>query len=250
MSTWVLLRGLVREQRHWGKFPSILQQEFPDDHIVTLDLPGNGTLYREASPTRIEDMAQFCRTELAQRGLPPPYRVLALSLGAMVAVAWCEQHTEEIEACVLINTSLRPFSPFYRRLRPHNYLKIIGALFSSVARREQLILQLTTNQSAKRESPLADWIAWQQEFPVSRSNAARQLLAAMRFRAPLQKPHPPTLVLGSKEDRLVDNHCSRRLVEQWQTASAFHTNAGHDLPFDDGAWIASSIKAWLVAASL
>ena len=247
MTTWVLLRGLVREQRHWGKFPAEFQREFPDADLVTLDLPGNGTLYREPSTTSIEQMAQFCRRELARRGLPPPYRVLALSLGAMVAVAWSVQHPGEIDACVLINTSLRPFNPFYRRLRPHNYLQLIGVLYRNVAQRERLILQLTSNKQDALDAVLDDWVAYQREFPVSRRNAMRQLVAAMRYRAPRRAPPTPILVLGSDHDRLVDNRCSRQLARQWQTDSAFHPTAGHDLPLDDGPWIARAVKSWLAA---
>lgn len=247
MTTWVLLRGLVREQRHWGKFPAAFQREFPDAALVTLDLPGNGALFREPSATGIEQMAQFCRRELARRGLPPPYRLLALSLGAMVAVAWSVRHPDEIDACVLINTSLRPFNPFYRRLRPHNYLQLIGVLYRNIAQRERLILQLTSNKQDAQDAALDDWIAYQREFPVSRRNAMRQLLAAMRYRAPHRAPPTPILVLGSTHDRLVDNRCSQQLVRQWQTDSAFHPTAGHDLPLDDGPWIARTVKSWLAA---
>lgn len=245
MTTWVLLRGLVREKRHWGTFPADFQQEFADAEIVTLDLPGNGELYQKPSPTRIEEMAQFCRAELIRRGLPPPYCLLALSLGAMVAVAWCAQHPDEVDACVLINTSLRPFNPFYRRLRPHNYMRLIGALYGGIAQRERLILQLTSRRGNGQDAIIDAWVAFQREFPVSRRNAIRQLLAAMRYRAPFDKPKTPILVLGSTRDRLVDNRCSRQLVQQWQTDSAFHPTAGHDLPLDDGPWIARSVKAWL-----
>ena len=247
MTTWVLLRGLVRERRHWGKFPADFQGEFPNADIVALDLPGNGTLYREPSPTSVEEMAQFCRQELTRRGLPPPYRLLALSLGAMVAVAWSVQHPQEVEACVLINTSLRPLNPFYRRLRPHNYLKLIGMLYRDLAWRERVILQLTSCRADIYAAVVDDWIAFQREFPVSRRNAMRQLLAAMHYVAPRSKPPTPILVLGSTQDRLVDSRCSRQLVQQWQTESAFHPTGGHDLPLDDGPWIARSVKAWLTA---
>ena len=250
MTTWVFLRGLIREQRHWGQFPVQFQHEFPNVNVVTLDLPGNGTLYREPSPTRVEDMAQFCRQELLRHGLPPPYRLLALSLGAMVAVAWSALHPDEIDACVLINTSLRPFNPFYRRLRPHNYLKLIGSLYRDLAWRERLILQLTSNREESQDALVEDWIRFQHEFPVSRRNALRQLLAAMGYRAPRSKPPASMLVLGSSQDRLVDNRCSQQLVQQWQADSAFHPTAGHDLPLDDGPWIARTVKAWLASKEI
>ncbi|MFI4940655.1 MAG: alpha/beta fold hydrolase [Burkholderiales bacterium] len=251
MTTWVFLRGLVREKRHWGHFPADFQREMADADIVMLDLPGNGTLYKEPSPTRIEDMTEYCRQELAARGLMPPYRLLALSMGAMVAVAWCTQHPEEINACVLINTSLRPFSPFYRRLRPRNYLKMIGSiLHNDVQQRERLILQLTSRRGASQAALADEWTAFQREFPVSRRNALRQLFAAMRYRAPLRKPQPPILVLGSLQDRLVNNCCSRSLVHRWHAESAFHPVAGHDLPLDDGPWVARQVHAWLASEEI
>jgi pimeloyl-ACP methyl ester carboxylesterase len=248
MSTWVLLRGLVREQRHWANFPEELRRRLPGAEIVTLDLPGNGTQHLATSPTRVEDMAEYCRQELKRRGLPPPYHLLALSLGAMVATAWCTRYPQEIAACVLINTSLRPFSPFYRRLRPHNYTKMLGAALSNdLERRERLILQLTSNRPDVQTGHLADWGAYQREFPVSRRNALRQLVAAIRFRAPLAKPPVPILVLGSTKDRLVNAYCSRKLARQWNVEAIFHPQAGHDLPLDDGPWVAQQVSAWLAS---
>jgi pimeloyl-ACP methyl ester carboxylesterase len=245
MTTWVFLRGLMREQRHWGRFPADFHREIGDAKIVTLDLPGNGVLYREASPTRIEEMAQYCREELAARQLAPPYHMLALSLGAMVAVAWCAQHADEIGACVLINTSLRPFSPFYRRLRPQNYLKLLRSLHTDLKQREQLILHLTSCHGNAQIALADEWVSFQREFPVSRRNVLRQLYAAARFVAPLRKPQPPILVLGSLQDRLVDTRCSQSLVHHWHTDSAFHPQAGHDLPLDDGPWVARQVRTWL-----
>lgn len=244
MITWVLLRGLVREQRHWGDFPKLLQAAFPEATIVTLDLPGNGSLVRETSPTTVEDMAEFCRAELYRRGIAPPYNLLALSLGAMVAVAWNCIAPGEVAGSVLINTSLRPFSPFYRRLKPHNYGKLLRCLKAEAAEREKLILEMTSNDGAAQAAVLKDWIAYQQDAPVSPQNALRQLWAAMRFRARRCKPCTRLLILGSTADGLVDNACSRRLACLWHAEAAFHPSAGHDLPLDDGPWIVEQVKRW------
>jgi len=76
MTTWVLLRGLAREARHWGDFPAVFRNEFPDADILTPDLPGNGRRFEEPSPTRVADM---------------------------VAVDWAARHPEECRAAVLIS---------------------------------------------------------------------------------------------------------------------------------------------------
>ena len=250
MNTWVLLRGLTREARHWGDFPTLLRGTIPDADIVALDLPGNGSLHKMASSLSVEAMAEYCRSELKKRGLKPPYRLLAMSLGAMVAVAWAAEQPQEIAASVLINTSLRPFSPFYERLRPRNYSAILKRAFlGGVSAREELILRLTSNRnhSEKRKDVLAAWISYRREYPVSNRNALRQLLAASRYRAPVSKPAVPMLILASTSDALVDPRCSRRLARGWQAEMIEHATAGHDLPLDDGPWVAEQIRDWLSA---
>ena len=79
--------------------------------MIAIDLPGNGALHQRDSPTRVEAMAEHCRATLASLGVAPPYSLLAMSLGAMVAVAWANAHPQELARCVLINTSLRPSAP-------------------------------------------------------------------------------------------------------------------------------------------
>ena len=121
MQTWLLLRGLTRESRHWGDFLGQFQQALPGTQIMALDLPGNGHLNQQRSPLRIQDMVAHCRAQLASQNITLPYNILAMSMGAMVAVAWSDMYPREVTAQVLINTSMRPFSPFYHRLLPANY---------------------------------------------------------------------------------------------------------------------------------
>ena len=252
MTTWVLLRGLMRETRHWGEFPELLCETDEDDAtgLVTLDLPGNGSRHQLRSPLRIAQMTDDCRDQLRQRGIAPPYRLLGLSLGAMVAVDWCTRFPGELQASVLINTSLRPFSPFYHRLRPDNYWTLCAlALRRDAARQERHILRLTSRDggaySDRQLHILREWIGYRQQYPVTGGNVVRQLLAAMRFRAPRCKPQVPLLILASFGDRLVDPRCSQRLAACWHTTLIMHPDAGHDLPLDDGHWVAVHIHDWL-----
>ena len=43
----------------------------------------------------------------------------------------------------------------------------------------------------------------------------------------------------------IHNDVERRLAAQWATAFAEHPTAGHDLPLDDGAWVARQVGDWL-----
>ncbi|WP_219135350.1 alpha/beta fold hydrolase [Janthinobacterium sp. UMAB-60] len=245
--TWILLRGLMREQRHWGEFPASLARALPGARIITPDLPGNGERHAMNSPTRVAEMVEFCRQDLSARGIAPPYHLLALSLGGMVAVEWASRYPQEIARCVLINTSMRPFSPFYRRLRWQNYGALLRQLLAGDQRsQEALILRLTSRRHAGgNPALLADWLSYQQEYPVSRRNALRQLQSAARYRAPDRRPAMPVLVMAGALDQLVDHRCSQQLAQAWDAACMLHPDAGHDLPLDDGDWVADTLVQWL-----
>ena len=248
MSTWVLLRGLMRESRHWGAFPEQLRRTLPEARVVTLDLPGNGMLNQGRSPVRVASMAEHCRDSLRALGCEPPYHLLALSLGGMVAVAWEHRYPQEIAAAVLLSTSMRPYNPFYQRLRPANYPALLGmALGRRDPRRdERLILRLTSSGGIEAQSTvLRAWITYARECPVSRANALRQLWAAARFSAPAAPRPGRFLLLAGARDRLVHPDCSAQLARAWNAPLAVHAQAGHDLPLDAADWVAARIRDWV-----
>jgi pimeloyl-ACP methyl ester carboxylesterase len=252
MSHWILLRGLTREARHWGSFPETLGRAIPDARLLAPDLPGNGTLCAQPSPLRVEAMAEAIRSDLMAQGIAPPYHLLAMSLGAMVAIAWAARHPDEIAGAVLINTSLRRFSPFHRRLKPGNYPRLLRLALcrGSDREREQAIFALTSRQAAatpRADEVIGNWLAYRRQHPVTLANALRQLIAALRYRAPAARPPVPLLILASRRDALVDSACSRQLAQHWQAPLAVHPDAGHDLPLDDGAWVAQQIGRWLAS---
>ena len=248
MSCWVLLRGLMREARHWGDFPNYFQHTLGAEQVVTLDFPGNGSLYAQASPRSVSEMANYCRAQLNELGIKPPYQVLALSLGAMVAVDWSTRHPSEFERLVLINTSLAPLNPFYYRLRPRNYPSLLRIfIHGSIRERESLILRLTSMRELTQQqaSTLLDhWETYARECPVTRANFLRQLYAAITFRASPTAPLVPLLLLAGQQDQLVNVKCSIELSNRWGAPIKLHPTAGHDLPLDDSEWVARQVKDW------
>ena len=246
--TWVLLRGLTRERRHWGPVPDMLRAACPGVSVLTPDLPGNGSLHTERSATRVGAMVEAIRRQLREQGVAMPVHLLALSLGGMVAVDWAARWPAEVAGAVLVNTSMRPFSAFQQRLLPANYPALARLALGGGAgprAREQAVLRLTSARPADHQALLDDWAAWRVERPVSPSNALRQLLAAARFRVPAQPPAVPLLVLASAGDRLVDPACSRRLAAAWGLPLAEHPLAGHDLPLDEPQWVVEQVTRWL-----
>ncbi|MCX7156721.1 MAG: alpha/beta hydrolase [Rhodocyclales bacterium] len=247
MTTWILLRGLTRESRHWGRFPQHLGDAFDGARVICFDLPGNGKLNGLASPRSVEAMADYCHAELSNLGILSPCRVLAMSLGAMVAVAWADRYPGDIGAAVLISTSLRPFSPFYRRLRPANYPRLLRLFGPKPSDRklEASILETTTRLVPDPAVVMEQWLQWRRENPVSPRNVLSQLLAAARYRAPRKRPVERLLLLAGARDALVDPRCSLQLAAVWEARIAVHPEAGHDLPLDDEAWVLAQIGLWL-----
>jgi pimeloyl-ACP methyl ester carboxylesterase len=244
MTPWILLRGLAREGRHWGDFTRVFEGAFRDSKVVVLDIPGNGSRNAETSPVTIDGMVEACRRQLASMDVKPPYGLLAISLGGMISVQWSVTYPQEVQAQVLINTSMRPFSPFYRRLQPRNYFTVLRLLSAGedAVVREAHILRMTTRNP--HSGVVSEWVRIQVDRPVSRVNAARQLLAAARFKAPLAAPLTRTLVLASERDGLVSFQCSVAISKQWDCCLYLHQTAGHDLPLDDPVWVVGQVERW------
>jgi len=245
VKTWVLLRGLTREHRHWEDFPEKLQRCFPGTQVITPDLPGNGDHADVISPSSIRDMMLFLRKDIASTIASGPVHIIALSMGAMVAIEWMKSYPQECAASVLINTSLKGISPFYHRLRPENYYRILYSLLAGNSDgREKTILQMTSNIYPNTEQLLQRWVFYAEENTVLPANALRQLLAASRYRSPRVKPDVPILLLSSKNDKLVNSKSSVSLAQNWLLPIETHLLAGHDLPLDDGDWVCQKIDHW------
>ena len=243
----LLIRGLSREQRHWGQFRPMLADALTNP-VLSFDFAGCGGLYRQQSPCSISALRQSVRLQLQQASeFNGKVHLVAISLGAMLAVDWAAQHPQEVASLTLINTSARSLSPFYQRLHWRNYAAILGGIFMSAAEREQLILRLTSATPALHQGALINWQLWQQQRPVSRLNALRQLWAASRFNVP-PAPGCPALLLSSLGDKLVSPQCTAALARYWQVPHIQHTWAGHDLPLDDANWLVTQLAAFIDTA--
>jgi pimeloyl-ACP methyl ester carboxylesterase len=214
----------------------------PADHVVTPELPGNGARHGERSPLRVGGMTAALR---AQVDAAPPYVLVALSLGGMVALDWASRHPQEVAACVLINSSFGGVSPWWHRLRPRSYPSLLRLASPGVSlqAREEGVLRLTSRRGS---DPLVirAWVELARRHPVARSNLLRQLFAAARFRVPSNPPSLPLVLLASERDALVSVRCSQALANRWRVPLRLHPDAGHDLPLDDPGWLLQELRAW------
>jgi pimeloyl-ACP methyl ester carboxylesterase len=249
-ATWVLLRGLSRQSGHWGVFPEHLLRELcglqPSSRLLMLDLPGTGTLRRQASPTQVAAIVDACRAELQRLDVKGPVSLMGMSLGAAVLTDWASRYPNEVESGVLINPALRPFSEVFRKSRSLNYLGLALLSLSrfSARMREERVLSLTT-RLLPTAAVIDRWLELQRQHPLGVRNTARQLLASIRYRASRTRPAAPMLLVCSKADRLVDWRCSQAMSRAWGAPLRLHTQAGHDLPLDDPQWVARVVAEWL-----
>ncbi|TFZ08038.1 alpha/beta fold hydrolase [Ramlibacter humi] len=236
MRRWLLLRGLARESGHWGGFASALARR-TGEPVRCLDLPGNGELWRERSPATVA-ATLACMRRSWSAGEEPTV-VVAMSLGAMVALEWARTAPQELAGCVLINTSAGGASWPWQRLQPHNW-PVLGRLALpglNAVEREQRVLRMTSARSESHAGAARGWAVLARQHPVAPGNAVRQLWAAARWSAPRQAPAVPIVLLASQGDRLVSPECSRRLAARWSLPLKLHPWAGHDLPLDDPLWV-------------
>lgn len=230
---WILLRGLVREARHWGDFPRRLADRLGAS-VYCLDLPGNGRHHARRSPLSIGAMLDQMHEEIS---LEAPVYLLGLSMGGLVAAEWASRYPDELAGLVLINSSSAGLSPPWQRLRPGALPSILGALCLPRTQREAVLYRLTCARQDDLRLTLSRWVGYAREYPVSRRNFLRQLCAAARYRVPDVISRSPALILSSCGDRMVDPGCSRALARHWQCRAHEHPWAGHDLPHDDPDWL-------------
>ncbi|GAA4104374.1 alpha/beta hydrolase [Zhongshania borealis] len=234
---WVFLRGLGREQAHWGDFIDRCATQL-NWQCHCIDLPGFGSEHQRPSPTRI----QTIREDVAQR-LPAtlnngtPFGIVALSLGGMVALDWLANNPEQIAKVILINTSTGD-CPLFQRLKLSALPRAIGALLApSIIARERATIAMVSNRHSRDPSLLAIWCKISKLRPVSRINVLRQLLAASRYRAPATLASTSHLLISSQADRMVSYRCSEFLASKYAWPITLHNSAGHDLPVDDAEWL-------------
>jgi pimeloyl-ACP methyl ester carboxylesterase len=244
-TTWVLLRGLARDSRHWESFPSRLAVALgAGARVLTLDLPGNGSLRGQRSPATVAAMVESYREQL-----PKGERVhlLGLSLGAMVAIEWAHRYPREVASLIAVNGSAA-ISPPWQRMRPGAAWALASAMlpWRSPQSREEIVARICSN-GAGHHAVASRWARYACEDRTSARNAARQLLAAVRYRLPEARPDAPALAIASTSDRLVSVECSIAIARRWNWPLLLHPTAGHELALDDPGWLARQCAGWHAA---
>lgn len=244
---WLLLRGLAREQRHWGGFPELLRSRLPGSKITCLDLPGAGTESARPSPTDLDAIVEDLRSRWsgAAAGGEKPWGVIGISLGGMAALRWCDRYPGDFERAVVINSSAQNLSPPWERIRSQTLVAALPLLLErNPLKREEKILALTTAlQGDKLPQVAIEWARIGAETRMRPKAVLSQLIAALGFRAPASV-RARLLFVAGMGDRFTSPRCSQRLSERLGAPLVTHPAAGHDLPLDSPDWLSSEIARW------
>lgn len=241
MATVVLIRGLMRDKRHWADFSHLLQNRLPVGHqVLSLDTLGNGDLASCVSPLNIDDYAKALLIRL-RRAISGDCYIVGLSMGAMIALQMASLQGESvsatseirIKAVALLNASAANLSPCYHRFR-------LGAVLSAFPKRakghnvsalEALIIALTSVTQHRNLHLARQWTRYRAQVSTSFTNVLRQLWASSQFTCPSRITVPIILVCG-EQDKLVSPSCSRKLARYYQSKLVKVEHAGHDLSLD------------------
>lgn len=242
----ILLRGLARETAHWLHFPQQLQHTLGGDwKIHCIDFPGCGIHYQQQALDSIPQMTNYARMQLATLQVSQPVYVIGISMGGMIALNWAQQFPAQVAGVALINTSAGD-QPLHWRLRPHAWPTMIAALLLPTHWRERLVLRAVSNDRADFHTHLQQWLAIQQQRPVTRTTILTMLGAAARFR-PQSSCKVAGLVIASEGDRFVSCNASKDLAQRFNWPLQLHPDAGHDLPMDAPGWLGTALASWLTA---
>ncbi len=243
----ILLRGLVREKRHWGDFPERLKQHLPHVRILTPEIPGVGKFVDRVSPDTMDEMIHFMRKDIEPELRDSDNVIVAMSLGGMLAKRWSELYPQDFKQMILVNTSFAGITPLFKRLQPMTLLKFVKIFLTpTVEGREKSIVRLTSARKDKHHHVAKSWIEIQNDAPVSRKSFVNQIKAAMNFKPSKERPTPALTWLAAKGDRLCHYESSVRLQKLWGGNLKLHPTAGHDLSIDDPDWLIGEIKSAVI----
>ena len=221
--------------------------------VYTLDNPGVGSASGGPVPLTLRaTTAQLLRAWAARRaeaGIPAdaPWGVLGNSMGGMLALDIAGQDATArsgLVAAVVVNSSGAKGTSTWRRLTPRAAVTMLSCLFVPSRVREAVMLRLTVRDPARVAQLLPRWVALAKARPLSTRTFFSQMFAVARWRAPTSVA-VPVLVVSGLGDKLCHPECSVALARSLQAALRAHATAGHDLPAEDPAWLAGTVRAWL-----
>ncbi len=238
--SWLLIHGLGQDERHWELFPATMSEALGVP-VRGIDPPGFGTESTRRSPATIAAITDDVRRRFSSIRDDGPWSILGISLGGMIATDWCDRYPQDFDRLVVVNTSARP-SSIAKRYNLRKLPAIVGARFRGGIAAERAILEIAINGANRDLDALAaQYVAWSRLHPPSPWSLLAQLAGAIRYHVPASIV-PPTQVLTSDGDRLVNPSCSKAIAAYLDASLHVHPTAGHDLTMDEPEWVCDQIR--------
>ncbi len=135
-----------------------------------IDLPGNGTARHATVPVDVRGIMDAVRATARAGGVTAAAcRILAMSLGAMVATEWAQALPRGSGRTGADQHQRAPLpSTLPQRLRPQNWAALIGmaaTIGRTRARCERTVHRLTCERMDTRDADLAEWVTIGQTGP-------------------------------------------------------------------------------------
>ena len=166
------------------------------------------------------------------------------TLGGMVAMDWAAAYPSDFGRVVLVNTSAGNLAAPWERMDLAIVPQLVAAARSDdLARRERIVLGFTSRLAPDLDRVAETWAGYAKDRPLRVETLLRQIFAATRFRAPKSLGVRALVVAGAR-DPLAHPVCAERLAAHFHAPLAVHPGAGHDLPLDDGPWLAETVRSW------
>lgn len=251
---WLILRGLIREQRHWGSFLQMMKEKNPGATILALDHPGIGTESNRQAPTRVSAMVEDLRERFlkAQQNTSnlniTDWGIFGVSLGGMVVLEWAEMFPGDFKVFVAANTSASNASKLLDRFRAQNLKTLAKITFETdPVIKEKHILTMTTQlsepQVLQKASEQALFALPKKKFTET---ALRQLLAASKFKLVPKnfKPNTRLVFLVSEYDQLVSPRCTENIAKLLNAPLHIHKGSNHDITTDAPEWVADKLLSF------
>ncbi|WP_394199847.1 alpha/beta fold hydrolase [Shewanella waksmanii] len=259
MATLVLLRGLMRDKRHWHGFEQRMRAS--GHEVLCFDMLGNGEFDQSASPYHISvygdhviEQLKLCKPDM----LSQPVTIVGLSMGGMVALDIAKQYPQLVERVVLINSSAANISRWYQRFRLNSLFicafrqlrryigdgKLKPAAQQDDSLLERIVLALTSMVAIEQPSYIHQWSVWRLERHCRSINGVRQIWACVKFNAPTQLTCNIDII-AAKQDRLVSPQCSAALARFYDCPIHYIENTGHDVSLDQPEQLATILNRCL-----
>lgn len=223
----IFLPGLICDHALWREQMIALSQDFD---------------CRVADLTRSETVAEMARSVLDDA--PPRFHLTALSMGGYVAFEILRQAPERVARLALLNTKARPDSEEETKRRKDllssvgvgNFKGATGRLLPLFIHEDRLADEdLTADIEAMAERVGKDAFVRQQKAILTRPDS----------RPGLAKISCPTLVIGSRQDRLTPVDCHEEMAAGIPGAELIIIeDCGHLSPMEHPDRVTEELRRW------